>query len=544
MFITSCAELNNWLGVFMLGWYFKKLRIRRELNSQKSEKEGQGNPQLQPAHLFPSLSKNLQLMRNIVGTSPDIIYRLVAFGPDNRYKAALIFLDGIATNTTIHDDIIKPLTMGSQLHQREEIVPDLDYISQVLIAVGNVKKISRTSEVVDSFLSGSTILFLDGTAEALALDTRGWASRGIVEPQTEMVVRGPREGFTETLRDNIALLRRKIQYPGFTVESMVIGRKTHTQVAIAYIKGLTNPELIKELKHRLQRIDIDAVLESGYIEQLIEDSPLSFFPTVGNSEKPDKIAGKILEGRAAVLIDGTPFILTVPYLFIEGFMSAEDYYVRPFYANLLRLLRFVAFLVSLVLPAAYVAVSTFHQELLPTNLLITMASASAGTPFPAVLEALGMSLVFEILREGSLHLPRQVGSAVTIVGALVLGDAVISAGIVGAPMVIVIATTALASFLVVPYIPSTTVLRFILIIMAGFLGGFGLVLGLLAILVHLCALRSFGVPYLSPIAPLDPEGMKDSLVRLPWWKLSRRPRSINPLDQQRQVAGTKPGAPK
>jgi spore germination protein KA len=278
-------------------------------------------------------------------------------------------------------------------------VDDIDIIRTTMISVGSVEQVNSINEVVDSCLSGDTVLLINGFKEALVISTRGWESRGVEEPKTESVVRGPREGFSETLRTNTTLLRRKIKNPDLTLESMKIGRKTKTSVCIAYLKGVANPRLIEEVKRRLKRINTDAILESGYIEEFIEDAPFSIFPTIANSEKPDVVAAKILEGRAAILVDGTPFVLTVPMVFIENFQSAEDYYSRAYFASLVRVLRFVSFMISTLAPALYVALTTFHQELIPTPLLFTMAAAREGIPFPAVLEAGMMIIVFEILRE-------------------------------------------------------------------------------------------------------------------------------------------------
>jgi len=260
----------------------------------------------------------------------------------------------------------------------------------------------------------------------------------VEEPDTEAVVRGPREGFTENLKTNTALLRRKIKNPNLRFELIKLGNQTNTNVCITYIKGICNEKFVTEARKRLKHIKTDSILESGYIEAFIEDAPYSPFATVANSEKPDVTAAKILEGRLAVLVDGTPIALTVPYLFMEGFQSSEDYYSRPYYVTLVRWIRFLAFFITVYLPSLYVAATTFHQELIPTPLLVTMIAAKEGTPFPAFVEALLMGLIFEILREAGVRMPRPIGQAVSIVGALVIGEASVSAGLIGAPMVIIV----------------------------------------------------------------------------------------------------------
>ena len=290
-----------------------------------------------------------------------------------------------------------------------------------------------------------------------------------------------------------------------------------------YIEGIVKPGLVDELKQRLGAISTDSVLDSGYVEAYIEDAPYSIFPTVGNSERPDTIASRILEGRAAVIVDGSPYVLTMPMVYIESFQSPEDYYIRPYYASALRVIRVICFLTTILGPALYVAITTFHQELIPTLLLYTMAAGLANVPFPALVEALMMVVTFDILKEAGVRLPKPIGSAVSIVGALVIGQSAVSAGLIGPFMIIVVAITAITSFAVPAQTDSISLMRYIFLLLAGFLGGFGIMMGLLFILTYLVALRSFGVCYLSPIMPLSKQGMKDCFVRMPLWKMVKRP---------------------
>ncbi len=487
---------------------------------------------------------NLRTLRESLGPSPDIIVRELHVGPRNK-RLALLYLDGMTDKKTVNDTIIKPLIYDIHLMDKEETseVKSAEDIKDILLSVGDIKKRNSIADIISEFLNGHTVLLMNGCTDALLIDTKGWPNRAIAMSPTERSVRGPREAFTETLRFNTTLLRRKITHSDFTIEQMVIGDKTNTVVAVAYLKGIANPQLVEEAKRRLKRIKTDAILESGYIEQFIEDHPLSLFSTVGNSEKPDTVAARILEGRVAILADGTPFVLTVPMFFIEGFQAAEDYYSRPYLSSMLRLLRFISFAISVFAPAIYVALTTYHQELIPTPLLITMAAEDAGTPFPAVIEALGMGLIYEVLREGSIRLPFQIGSALSIVGALIIGDAAVSAGLIGAPMVIVVATTAITSFLAITHTDAGTVLRFVMTILAAVMGVFGLILGTFFIITHLVAMRSFGSPYLSPVSPLNLQGLKDAFIRAPLWTMLMRPDTLSELDPQRQDFRLKPGPP-
>jgi len=346
----------------------------------------------------------------------------------------------------------------------------------------------------------------------------------VSEPQSEQVIRGPREGFTENFRTNTALVRRRIKHPNLRMEHMKIGKKTATNLCLCYIKDIAHPEVLRQLRERLSTIDTDSILDAGYIEQYIEDAPLSLFSTVNYTEKPDVLAGKILEGRVGILVEGSPFALTVPFLFIESFQTAEDYYVRPFYASIARLMRFLAFAISLFALPVFIALTNFHQELIPTRLLFTIARAREGTPFPSFLEAIIMVYAFEVLREAGLRLPQPVGQAISIVGALIMGDAAVAAGLVGAPVVIVVALTAVAGFVVPSQVDSLAMLRTVLILLTATLGGFGLAVGFLGILLHLATLRSFGAPYFASVLPSSDQ--QDSFIRAPLPLMFRRPRNI------------------
>lgn len=528
----------------MFRYIFKKLRFWQIQNQNYNEEDNL--KKTSQYNLSNNLKENLTILRNILGTSSDIIIREFVFDHKRRINSALIFIDGLTDKTVINESIIKPLMYDSHLISMEESlkVDNMNIIRTAMLSVGDVEQVSSINEIIDRCLSGDTIFLMDGLKDALLISTRGWETRGIEEPKTESIVRGPREGFSETLSTNTTLIRRKIKNPDLTLETMKIGKRTKTNVCIVYLKGVVNPRLIEEIRRRLKRINTDAILESGYIEEFIEDAPFSVFPTIANSEKPDNVAAKILEGRAAIMVDGTPFVLTVPMVFIENFQSAEDYYSRPYFASLVRMLRFLAFFISILAPATYVALTTFHQELIPTPLLLTMAAAHEGVPFPAVLEAGIMTVTFEILREAGVRLPRPVGQAISIVGALVIGESAVSAGLIGAPMVIVVAITAVSSFVVPAQTDTGVILRIILLILAGAMGGFGIAIGLLGIYVHLASLRSFGTPYLSPLAPLSVRDLKDVFLRAPIWAMFTRPRAIAWHDSEREEFRLKPSPPR
>lgn len=495
-----------------------------------------------PQALSTSLRVNLKCLKDLLDQSDDIVFREFLIGSEPEQRAAIIYVEGLVDKQLLNNDVLESLMFGTREVDGLSGTPSqiLERIERAFITIGHIRRANTLEVVIDSFLTGETALLVDGCDEALIISTRGWSTRAVEKPETEVVVRGPREGFTETLRTNTVLLRRRLRTPNLVIETMKIGRHTRTDVSIAYIRGIVNPSLVEEVKRRLSRIEIDAVLESGYIEEFIEDAPFSPFSTVSNTERPDVVAAKMLEGRVAILVDNTPFVLLVPMVFIESFQIPEDYYSRPWLSTLIRWLRFIGFAVSALGPATYVALTTFHQELVPTPLLLTMAGAREGTPFPAVVEALAMGLVFELLREAGVRLPRQVGQAVSIVGALVIGEAAVSAGLIGSPMVIVVAVTAIASFVVPPQIDVGVLLRLFTTVLAGVLGAFGITIGILAVLVHLASLRSFGTPYLSPFAPTSLGDLKDTVIRAPLWAMFARPRTIGWRDPQRQEYGQIP----
>ncbi|HEX2952583.1 MAG TPA: spore germination protein [Bacillota bacterium] len=406
-----------------------------------------------------------------------------------------------------------------------------------------MKRSESKVKVIEAIMAGDTALIFNKEKTAVIISTKGWEKRSVSEPTTEMVVKGPHDGFVESIRTNTALLRRRIGHPSLTFESFIIGRKSKTDINIGYIKGIANEKIVAEVKRRIKRINIDGILSAGFVEQLIEDAPLSPFLTVGYTERPDVCAARLLEGRIAIFVDGTPVVNTVPNLFIESFQSPDDYNFRPFYSTFVRWGRYLAFLLSILSPAIYVALSTFHHELIPTPLLITMAASTEGTPFPALIEAIGMGIIFEILREAGIRQPRPIGQAVSIVGALVIGQATVSAGLVGAPIVITVALTAIASFVTPKQAEVTAFLRLTLTVLAGFLGAYGIIAGLIIILIHMASLRSFGVPYLSPIMPLTPGDLKDVAVRVPIWAMFKRPRLIGWHDPVRQEFRLMPHPP-
>lgn len=485
--------------------------------------------------LSPELAENEGILRTMVGTGPDLIFRSFEVGVERR-PALLIFVD----NLTRKDEVISALeNLAVRLrHERLPAEPDelTHYLEQQGLPTSQVTKHKTLGAVLMGIMSGDTYMLVDGLTTALGLSTRNWEHRPPQEPVAEPAIRGPKEGFTETLAVNLALLRRRLKDERLRVERLTLGSRSHTDVLVVYLAGLAIPELVTEVRRRLDRIQIDGVLESGYVEELIEDTPYTPFPLVKPTERPDVVAAGLLEGRVAIITDGTPHALVLPATFVGEMEAAEDYYERWPMASFVRVLRYLYLVIALLGPSVYIAITTYHHEMLPTTLLITLMSAREGVPFPALVEALLMELTLEVLREAGVRMPKPVGQAVSIVGALVIGEAAVRAGLVSPVMVIVVSVTAMSSFIIPIYSLALAVrlLRFGMMFLAGTLGFYGIVVGLLLLSVHMASLRSFGVPYLSPIMPPTAGDMKDLFIRPPWWMMRRRPTFIPAGDRVRQ----------
>ncbi|WP_397341234.1 spore germination protein [Paenibacillus qinlingensis] len=482
--------------------------------------------------LYTDLQDNVQEIKTKLGNSSDLVAREFILGTEGALKACIFYTDGLSNAISVQNFIRDSLL--PEVHFESTATADtensvMQQLKNRILAVGEVHDVIDFKSLYTSLLSGDVILLLDGHTQGIVIGLRGWNERGVTEPSNETVMRGPKEGFSENIRTNTALIRRKIKDPNLWMESRKIGRVTQTDVAIMYLKGIADDSIVEEVRSRLDRIDIDGILESGYIEDMIEDKTYTPFPTVYNTERPDVIAGELLEGKVAILVDGTPVVLVVPALLVSFLQAAEDYYQRWDISTLIRILRYSSFCIALLGPSLFIAVTTFHQEMLPTLLLISLAAQREGVPFPAFIEALIMEVTFEILREGGLRMPKSIVTAISIVGTLVMGTAAVDAGFVSAAMVIVVSITAIASFAVPAFTISVSVrmLRFPMMALAASFGLYGIIIGVIILVHHLGSLRSFGVPYLSPFAPFQLKDNKDTIIRVPWWGMVSRPRILN-----------------
>ncbi|MFM1655620.1 spore germination protein [Brevibacillus sp. B_LB10_24] len=482
-----------------------------------------------------NLEETISFIHGLLGGNDDFTMR--RFHVFGRYPAVMFYFSNIIDQAILNTGLLKsfmylpPHLEGRSVerHQLKEVILyDALYHSE-----GKLE--GRLSNLVEALLRGETIVAVDGLDEAFAIGTRDVNQRSIQQPPTEQVIRGPREGFIEQLGTNIGLLRYRLQSTDFRVKTVRIGRFTQTKVAILYIQGVANPDLVKEVEDRLSMIETDGVLDAGYLEQFIEDNHFTPFPQVQNTERPDKVVGNLLEGRVAILIDGSPFALIVPTVFSQFYQTTEDYSERFLLVSAIRLIRLVALIFSLIFPSLYVAVIAFNPELIPTEFAVAVAGGRSGVPFPAVVEVLLMEISMEVLREATIRLPQQIGGALSIVGVLVIGQAAVAAGFSSPITVVVIALTTIGSFATPAYNAALALrlLRFPLIVLAGIFGLYGVMIGLILIANHLISLKSFGVPYLSPVVPGNASGMKDTLIRGPLWWLKKRPVLLHPLNRGR-----------
>ncbi|PKM77516.1 MAG: spore germination protein [Firmicutes bacterium HGW-Firmicutes-15] len=511
----------------------------RFINSKKSKPEDLKPSEIVQQVLSTNLQENLDKLKFLVQGCSDVVIKDFKFGHNPTVRGIIVYFDGLVDKSIIELNLLKPLMLEMDMSNQQIDFKERDIIATLqekILSIAELKTLDNLQELCHHISSGDTVLLVDGYALGLVASTRSWQGRPIQTPENEVVIFGPKEGFCETLRFNTALLRRRIKSTNFKIESMVIGRITKTDVVLCYIDQLAPPELIKEVKARLEKIDIDGVLDTSYLIEFIADDRNTMFTQAMHTEKPDRVCGNLLEGRLCIMVDGSPMALILPISFPQYWTSSEDYSVHYVPASLFRILRFMAFWVALLLPSIYVAIITYHHEMIPTPLLLTIAATRQGVPFPAFIEALVMDVTFELLREAGLRLPRAVGPAVSIVGALIIGDAAVKAGLVSTPMVVIIAFTGIASFVSPSYNAAIIIriARFGFLIIAGVLGFLGIMVGLVLMITRMASLSSFGLPYLSPLAPFNLKQITDVLVRRPWFNDQERPYLEGMQNQVRQ----------
>jgi len=423
----------------------------------------------------------------------------------NKGTVRLIFIDNLCDSKFISQYIAAPIINSKN-------IIDGKTVKEEILEANSIGDVKSQDDALIHILSGDVIIISDFYKEIIFCEAKGYVRRSVSIPITENVVKGPREGFTEAFVDNVSMLRRKIKNADLKFETGYLGRKSNTVVVISYIKGVAPESLIKYVKEQLNSVDEDFILESNYIEEKIRCKSTAF-DTVGYSEKPDVIASKLFEGRIAIIVDGTPFVMSVPYFFIENFQMPDDYYFNKYISNLTRFFRLVGFSIAMFLPGVYIALMTYHFSLIPQVFVFRLAVARAGVPFPTVVELILMSFFFQILREAGIRLPQPVGQSMSIVGALILGDAAVGAGLASQGTLIIVALSSISLFLVSKLYGAVTIWSFIIIIFSATLGLPGFYIGFFVLISHLAGLNSCGYPYLFPIGTSQSFKFKDLLAR-------------------------------
>ena len=459
-------------------------------------------------------------LQTMFANSADLSVKDIILNSKNNLNGAVFTIEGLCSKDELAQSVLNAVSaydFGEQTAAQAT-----DCVLYEISGSCDMTVIYSVKELITFITSGFAVIALNGAEKMIAVGVQGYAFRGVSEPESEVVQRGAREGFTEPLRVNMSLIRRRIKSPDLTFEQFTVGTESQTQLMICYLQHCVSPKLLKKVKQRLSECRIPAVLASGYLAEYLEDEGSSrLFSGVGISERPDAVCGKLTEGRIAVLVDGTPAALIIPRLFVEEFQSVDDYSNRSYYAAFIRIIKYLSFFIAVYLPALYVALAQFHPEYIPTWILTKTAEALSRTPLPVMPEVLLITFVYEMMKEAGLRIPKSLGHAVSIVGGLVVGESAVNAGIISASTLMVVATAAICSYVAAPLYPPVTVLRVIFIMAAGFAGLWGLTLASTAALISLCGKTSLGVPYLSSLSPFSLRSMRDVVLRLSWKQLSR-----------------------
>lgn len=475
-----------------------------------------------PIHL--SLEENLRCLTEAFHQSADLTIRKISLC---HLSAALVTIDNMTDKQVLTQSILIPLLSYEFSGTPQQA---LLCIRDKVLCTPEWLELTTLEQIEDKIMSGFAVLLLDGCQTSAAVGLQGYASRSVSEPEADIVQRGSKEGFVESLRVNMTLLRRRLKTPLLTFETMTIGKTSHTEIALAYLSGTASEDILEEVRQRLRHAPLDTLLAAGYLVPFLEDKgDYSFFSSVGVSERPDTICGKLTEGRIAVMIDGVPSALIVPYIFAEHFQSLDDYSNRAYFATFTRILKYAAFLISVFLPGLFVSIGTFNPELFPAVMLNQLAAAIASTPLSLTAETIIILFIYEIMREAGLRMPQPLGYAVSIVGGLVVGDTAVNAGLIGAPTLMVVAISAISSYVVPNLYAPSAVLRLIFTLVGGALGIWGISIAGAVVLVNLCSKNSFGVPYTSAITPMSAVSLRDVVVRAGWKTLSRKTEKVQEL---------------
>lgn len=504
--------------------FFRKYR-KEHRSSQQVDKTPEKLP------LSIALKDNLKEIQTIFGDTPDLVVRKLTI-KQTQSEAALVYLSGITDTKTINNHVLRPLLFEISKDQGE---PDFT------VSLGHIKEAAVWQEVEGAIFNGECVLFVDHQPHALICETPAFPKRSIEDTPIESTLTGAHIGFTETGSENIGLIRKQIHNRELKIKEMTVGKRGRTALSIMYLADVANPEMLKELEGRIQKVDVDSVLNAGVLAEYIEDNPYSPFPQLLLTERPDIAAAAILQGKIVVVVDRSPNVMIGPATFDSFFKTIDDYSSRWMVASFLRLMRYFAFFIAIFLPAVYIATISFHFEIIPLKLLLSVGVSRERIPFPPYIEAFIMELTLEMLREAGIRLPTKIGQTVGIVGGIVIGQAAVAAGIVSNIMVIVVALTAIASFIIPNYEMGSAIriVRFPMMILASLFGFVGIIVGFMTLIAHFITLESLSAPYGSPISPLRFSDWKDMFIRWPQWTLNKRPVSTGAV-QSRKAHSNRP----
>lgn len=478
-------------------------------------------------NISSDVNYNKKVVKAILG-SDDIVFFDFELG---KTSALCVYVDSITDKELLGLEVLAPLK--KLCSEKSAAKTNISHLAKA-ITLANVKTESKITDATNDILSGNAMIFIDGKNKAISVDLKKFEVRAISEPPTGLAVRGPRNGFTESIKSNLSLVRRYLKSPDLKVETFEKGRYTKTSIAFMYIDGISRPEIIDKIRQKIQEIDIDGIPDSSYVSKLLNERKTSLFKQVGSTERPDVLIERMLEGRAGIIVDGSPFALTLPYLLIEDFQAAEDYYISEYRANLVRALRVIAMIFSILLPSVFVAAQLFHLQIIPLNFLLTIVNGIKEIPFSPSLEMFFVLLIFELLNETSVRMPKYVGMALAVVGALVLGETAVNAGIVSTPAILIMALSGISIYAIPELVETTSVLRFIYLIVAGSLGGYGLILITAFLIIYLCSADNYGAPYLAPYSPVLLNDFQDGLYMNNVIGMVKRPEALGAENKTRQ----------
>ena len=480
--------------------------------------------ELKEQKLSSVLEENVINLRTLMSNSSDLTIKHARAGG---HPICIAFCEGMASTETMADLIFRPVNSIAEGLSLEELTKTLE---EGLLVAGEQKQADTYSDLCMDIMSGFVAILVEGTPHALSIGVQGYAARGVQEPSSHSNVRGSRDGFVEVIRTNVSLIRRRMKNTDLVFKMMKLGDMSNTDVCLCYIKNAADKKLVKAVEERLKSVPLNTILEGGYIQPFLENATDRLFSEVGATERPDVFTAKLHEGKIGILVDGTPFALYVPKLFMENFMVLDDYTGRPVFAAVMRTIRYLAVIIATVIAGFYVALANFNPELFPEPLLLNLATSVQETPYPLLAECLIIHIFYETMREAGLRIPSNIGHAVSIVGGLVIGEIVVSAGLVGASMVLIVAVSAITSFVVPDIYDSIAVLRFAYIIAGGIWGLFGITVLSALVVIVLCSQENYGVPQTAPLSPFSPKAMRDFILRRSWRKLAEGDYRVQDLE--------------